>query len=650
MPRHREPLYMGVDLHYGNPSSARGARYYIAVVRGDGSLAYKAPEASIARLIRVAWELRPRVIAVDNPYELASSRRDLIRILSMLPPESSVVQVNVVDGRQVDVREAARRAGLDPGHGKPSPGKTAYLLAVMASMGHGEPLRIVEEKTLIVISRGRSGAGGGWSQQRFQRRVRASIHQAALRVREALDRAGLEYDYRYRRSEGGLESAVFTVYAPRSRLRGVVRSYRGVDYSIEVKPVYSARVFLDDDARDRLVIVGLDPGISTGLAVIDLKGRILHLASYKGIDRGELIREILVHGSPIIIAADVNPPPEAVRSIAAKLGAEVYTPPQDLTGEEKREIALQGSVKPRDSHQRDALAAAYKAYQALRAKLSRIESYLDSINLDLDVDEVKAEVLRGKTVADAVERQIMKLLEPRDERTADKPRGVDKRRDEAGPEYSSIIEALKAEKRMLEDKIASLQAELERERLNARLAIQSLKLEVLRDGEVKMLRSRVERLEEEVERLRRALEEYKAREHMLKTALEEVASGSMILAGRVKVLSARNLNRIPRGAKVLIVEDPNTFETSAVDRLEELGVRVVLAEGGPLANSLRKRMIPVLDPKDYSTVDMGGVELVDSKVLIDAEEVRRRMVEESRGVDLEKIIREYRSRRAGSIP
>ncbi|MCE4602698.1 MAG: DUF460 domain-containing protein [Desulfurococcales archaeon] len=647
MARSGGPLYMGVDLHYGNPASARGARYYIVVVDTEGGLVAKAPESSIARLVRLAWEYRPRAIAVDNPYELAQSTRDLVRILSMLPPDVMVIQVNMDDEGLLDVREAARRAGLDPGQGKLSPGRTAYLLAVLASRGVGKPLRVVEEKTLITVSRGRGGSAGGWSQQRFQRRVRATIHAVATKIKEELDKAGLEYDYRYRRSKGGLESAVFTVYAPRSRLRGVVKPYRGPDYSVEVKPVYRAKIYLEE-GRGRPVIVGLDPGISTGLAIMDLAGRILHLASYKGIDRGGLIQEILAHGSPIIVAADVNPPPDTVRNIASKLGAEVYTPPQDMTTEEKRELAsrIQGA-KPRDSHQRDALAAAYKAYQALLSKMRQIDSYLGKFDLELDPEEVKAEVLRGTTLAEAVERQIMRII-GESRRGEEKPRVARReQRQEAGEgvDYAGIIEGLKAEKRRLEDKIAALEAELERERINARLAIQGARAEAYRDQELRTLRSRVERLEEEARKLRSMIEDYKSMTARLAGMVVDAARGNLVLAARVKVLTSRNVNRIPQGTRILLVEDSNTFERAALEKLAEAGVEGVIVEPGPLANALRKAMIPALRPI-YRVVEEAGVVLVESRALEDALEERRRLEEERASrVDLERLITEYRMRR-----
>ncbi len=642
-PRKR-PLYMGVDIHYGSPSSTRGARYYVALVDEEGNLVSRAPEASIARVIRIAWEARPRILAVDNPYELASNNRDLARILSMLPPDTNVVQVNMDEHGPIDLREAARRAGVDPGPGKPSPGRTAYLLAVLASRGVGRPLRIVEEKTLIIVSRGRGGSGGGWSQQRFQRRVRASVQQAASRIKEALERAGLEYDYRYRSSVGGLESAVFTVYAPRARLRGIVRPHRGLDYTVEVKPVYTARLYLDNDTG-RHVIVGIDPGITTGIAVLDLNGRILHLASHKGIDRGAIIQEILRHGTPVMVATDVNPPPEAVKSIASKLGADLYTPPEDLSTDEKRELASRAGVKPRDSHQRDALAAALRAYHNLKSKMAQIDSYLHSIDLDLDREQVKAEVLRGSTVAEAVERQIMNILSPRQEEARQAPR-QEGRRQEQQEDYTRIIEGLRAEKRRLLDKITTLEAELERERINARLAIQQARAEAYRDHELKVLAERLEKMEGEVERLKERLEEAERRNRDLERILEDLASGSKVLASRVKVLSKRNLNKIRRGTKILVVEDPNTFEKAAIQRLEEMGIKAVIVEEGPLANSLRTRNIPSIPPGKYQVEDLWGIILVDANILEEAERERKRLVEsKKRTIDLEKLVNEYRMNR-----
>ena len=55
----------------------------------------------------------------------------------------------------------------------------------------------------------------------------------------------------------------------------------------------------------RSLIVGIDPGISTGVAILDLHGRLIHLSSRRDENKTKLARDILDHGSPMLVAMDV---------------------------------------------------------------------------------------------------------------------------------------------------------------------------------------------------------------------------------------------------------------------------------------------------------------------------------------------------------
>ncbi|HID41000.1 MAG TPA: DUF460 domain-containing protein, partial [Pyrodictium sp.] len=375
------------------------------------------------RLIRLIWEYRPDILAIDNIYELASSEKELVKITSMLPPDLNIVQpTRLPDGSLVDLRRLAKLAGLDTGSGKLSPARTAYLTALLASMGYGSRIRFIEEKTRIVIAKSRRLKHGGMSSPRYQRRVRSAVLRAVKDVKRILDRHRLDYDLMFRKSGGGLDSAVFIVYVPRSRLNGIIKPHEDSDVRIEIQPVYSSRIVFETDASDHLnqtkpyIIVGIDPGISTGVAAVDLNGQPVFAFSRRGIDRSEVIELISRHGIPVLIATDVRPAPVFVRKLAAAMGVPVYEPPASLSVEEKRSIVEEYTRRHpelrrvTDAHVRDALAAAVKALHMHESKMRQIESYTARLGLDIDVDAVKADVIKGATIAEAVERAIHAAL------------------------------------------------------------------------------------------------------------------------------------------------------------------------------------------------------------------------------------------------
>jgi len=652
-----EDLCMGVDIESGSPEGGN-ARYSLVVIKCGGPLIYKAESSSLARLVRVAWDYRPRRLGVDNVYELGGDERRLSRVLSLLPPDLEVFQVTLVDGVFLDVREVAVRAGIVEDFSKMNPLRTSYVVAMLACMGYGTSVRSVEEKTVVQVSKLRSHSSGGWSQQRYQRRVRAAIHSIATSIKEALDRAGLDYDYYYKESRGGLESAVFTVYAPRDVVRGVVEEVRGPDYVVKVKPVYRSKLLVATGGRglqSRPLIVGVDPGVTTGVALVDLDGRILHVTSIRAADRGSVVELISRYGKPVIVAVDVSEVPDSVRKLATQLGANIYTPPHDLTSIEKRDLIerFAGEVKLRDSHERDALAAAYKAYLSLREKLEDVEEKLRDMGAEIEREEVKRWVLEGLSLAEALERALEKAIEDVEFREGRVRREERRVQQVDVTEYLVEIERLRAQRESLEARVRELEESLRDYERRLRDAQSSIRVEIARDAEIAKLKSRVEALEREVDRLRAEKERLEEEVVRIARTITAVSSGELVLARRIPILTVRNLRREEefRGGDIVIVDNPNTFENEAVAELARMKVKAVLLQNldSPLANILREKLIPALDARRYRVEEIHGIVLVESKVLGDAEVEKERLKALRKPPDIERIVEEYRRERRSLI-
>lgn len=685
---------MGVDVEPGCGSSRRC--YSVAVVE-DGRLVEKYEQVPLHRLIRLIWELRPDVLAVDNVYELAADARELGRVASMLPPELSIVQpTRLPDGSLVDVRHLARLAGLDPGRGKPSPSRTAYLVALLASMGYGSRLRFVEEKTRIIVARNRRLKHGGMSSPRYQRRVRAAILRAVKDIKRALDRSRLDYDLMFRKSGGGLDSAVFIVYAPRSRLNGIIKSHEDTDVRIEVQPVYSHKLSFEHPAapqergRKPFIIVGVDPGISTGIAALDLRGRPVLALSRRGMDREEVVELIRSHGIPVMIATDVNPAPDFVKKLAGMLHVPLYTPPASLSVEEKREIfeklaqRYPGLRRIADSHVRDAFAAAVKAYRVHEAKLRQIDSYLSRISLDIDTEEIKALVIKGKSIAEAVEEAINRALAgeeraalivrrrhgPRSggaqHRAEEKP-GSNGAQAAARPREELLLARLNA----LAARVRELEEELERLRMENRLLAieyrESLGLE--RDREIAALTERVNTLQRELEKLREENTRLREENQLLREALLRAAHGLLVPAPVLDELDNEDLERLAAhsdtyGKTIAVLRRVNPVALAS--RLPEAApmLRALLVPGERLEEARqaveKQHRVPVLPAEPYLAAEASGLALLDPRVIVDAytrlreveeeirreQEARRRVLTRDR---LRAMLEEYRARRAKKL-
>ncbi|MBI1973178.1 DUF460 domain-containing protein [Candidatus Micrarchaeota archaeon] len=120
------------------------------------------------------------------------------------------------------------------------------------------------------------------------------------------------------------------------------------------------------------LIVGVDPGTTVGLAFVDLRGAPAGTFSSKNLSEGDVITRLREAGEPVIIASDKNPLPEMVSKLAANFSCRVFVPRKSLKVAEKK--ALTQPHSHGNAHERDALAAALKAYGTYSGKLRQLEN------------------------------------------------------------------------------------------------------------------------------------------------------------------------------------------------------------------------------------------------------------------------------------
>ncbi len=135
-----------------------------------------------------------------------------------------------------------------------------------------------------------------------------------------------------------------------------------------------------------MLIVGYDPGEYTGLAIFDLRGRLLFKITKKDFSEEEIIKEITKFGKPIFIATDKEKIPKSVEKLAMRVKAKVFNPKEDLPVKKKIELARK--FNPRDDHERDAIAAAYFAYLSYQKLIEKIEEKLRALTLDYVFERV----------------------------------------------------------------------------------------------------------------------------------------------------------------------------------------------------------------------------------------------------------------------
>ncbi|MEM4823759.1 MAG: DUF460 domain-containing protein, partial [Zestosphaera sp.] len=395
---------VGIDI-VRSGSDLSQFRYAMAFLEGGVLKAVK--EVSFGGLIRELWDIRPEILATDNVLELGGSKRDLLKVIKMLPPGLTLVQVNVESGKLVKVQYLAEETGLTSDKSKLDPFKTALVIAYLAKEGYGSKLRVFENKVKIYVYPGRSGVAGGSRTEKYVRSLRALVTRHVRKIKEVLDKNNIDYDLTVRRSDGGIEKALFTVYTSREKLYGLIKQVKGKDVVVRIRPVLS-KSFLNDIVESgksdekRYLIVGYDPGVSVGLAVLDLDMNLVYVTSGRELDRGDIHNLLIKLGRPALVATDKNPPPEMCRKLAASLGALLYVPQKSLSTADK-EMSVAEFIKQhptidiKNSHERDALAAALKAYREFQEKLEKLSCRLREMGFyDINLQKYKVKVLTNE--------------------------------------------------------------------------------------------------------------------------------------------------------------------------------------------------------------------------------------------------------------
>ncbi|AFZ71189.1 hypothetical protein Calag_1487 [Caldisphaera lagunensis DSM 15908] len=651
----KREFYMGIDIESGSPLSKENHKFFVIIIDNDLKIVNKIRDITLSSLIRLAWEWKPKAIAIDNVFEIAKDEKSLSKILSLLPPQTQLVQVTINDGKFADIKEIAKQINLEIDQGKLTPSKTAYLAAVIALKGKGTKISFSNEKTQIIVSKGRWSKSGGMSQNRYQRRIRASVNIAANKIKDLLERSGIDYDMFVKKGEGGIDSAIFTVYTSREKLYGIVRPHKGIDYSIAIKSIYDGKILFGNnlDKPDRPIIVGIDPGITTGIAIIDLEGNVLYLDSKKEMDRGDIISLIYSYGKPILLAVDVDIIPDMVKKLASQINAEIYVPREDMLVVDKSSLALKatGGENPDTTHERDALASAYKAFLNYKSKLSQVESYVEKIDIDLDVEKIKADVIRGITIADAIDKQINEMLNLNNEEYKEENNNNCNPDKQPENELISKIQKLEAEKITLENKVNELIKSLAISENEVRSVKQKLKTELLKDEEIKKLKNDVSRLNSLVNELEENINIANEKNNLFKNILMKILNNEMIIIKRLQSLKMNNIKKVEdiygklKEGDVILIEDQGSFENDAINYIIKKNILAIIVnrEDTTLSELLKKKGIPVLNKNDYNIVDIDIFTFAPSTILKDAsmknKELKKSNVEE---IDLRNIIDQYR--------
>jgi predicted RNase H-like nuclease (RuvC/YqgF family) len=645
-----DDLIFGVDVQSGD---IRGDAPSYALVSYDGE-AFDRDVVSLRKLHRLIESEEPAIIATDNTFELAEDKGALVRFLSGLPSETKLVQVTG-DERPEPLSRVASRHGVP--YGK-KPMREAEAAARLAARNVGYEVSAFTDTTEIKVSRGRSTGSGGWSEDRFTRRIHGSVKRTARDVESKLDEAALEYEKDITEKYGGYSQARFEVAATPAELP--VSARRSGDVRIEIERERRDGIEYEPLAKRRdHVVVGIDPGTTTAVALTDLDGTVLDVWSSRTADTATVIEWIIEHGRPVIVAADVEPMPETVEKIRRSFDAGGWIPSRDLSVDKKLHRTRNEAYD--NDHERDAMAAALFAFDDHEDQFERIGA---KVPPQFDRGEVIARVVADEESVEAVLDAMGDDEEDTEETTTHEPREL--------TDEEKQIKRLKARTQRLENHVEDLQGTVSRK--NDRIEELESELSEARREERREARERreVTRLERENERLKRELSAAETETESLADKIERLkelwkldhSNFADVAEKKRDLVPVKPVDQFTKGAieraddsygiasdDVVYLRDASGAGRETAKRLTEYEPRVVLRDGGLSEQAdeiLFSADIPVGPAEDVPIQEVDELAVAresDVEAVIeewaDRAEKRRR---ERKAAEIDQLISEHRAR------
>ncbi len=491
---------IGVDVIRGSVRSRSRRPTYAFVLFVDGEI-LEETEVTRFRLLRRLSEERPEILAVDSLQELAADQHELYALLQAMPPGTRLVQVTGGE-RLESLAQVAGRYNIR--FNRLSPYDEARTIARVAALGSGAEVIAFENTSEIAVTRHRSPGRGGWSQNRYVRKIHGAVRQKAREIEAELVAAGVRYTKQETRAFGGTSRVVFELPVPRDKVP--VSTYHGADVQVRITGKRLERIrFRPLTGKPRYLIVGIDPGTTTAYAALDLDGNLLAIRSSRQLTMADLVEELTRVGRPLVIASDVREMPFSVEKIRRSFSAVAYTPKSDISVEAKLEAARPFPYS--NDHERDALSAALEAH---RHYTNRFQSLMRRIPAGVDLDEVRAGVVRGLSL-----EQVMEGLRVRPPAPvpAPSPAAPEPPLDEGGERVRflegqnkrlrALVQEYQEERARKDRELARIEARFKRARSRVAAKVQESAEIASRDAEIESLRGRLRREEKSVRRLKR---------------------------------------------------------------------------------------------------------------------------------------------------
>lgn len=383
----------------------------------------------------------------------------------------------------------------------------------------------------------------------------------------------------------------------------------------------------------KLLIAGIDPGITVGYALIDLKGNLVSIGSEKHLDLDSLVSEIVKIGRVIIVGTDKGKTPDFVERFANAVGARLVGPDADMGSGEKADLVRTYAFD--NDHQFDALASALFSLKKLSSLLKKIEFYVEKYDKHKIAGKLtQLVVLNGMSIrlaSDLLERPdkeeskiVNKVIEKRTFEEKDFLKLYSKLKQVEKENY-----LLRRQNRNIKDEIRDLEKPREKKkpyekRFNQLLRQREKRFFVL-EREMSSKDTEIDVLNSEIDKLNGFL-----------SALDKnILLKKLDNFGNIEFEKKEKLLKISKD-DILLVDDPNIISDKAIDKIKnKVYVVVYNKKPGKKISSLH-----------FIFIDAKKLDIEDNQYF--AVTSKEEFEKEKAKVDiLSKVISDYKKERLG---
>ncbi|HVP95605.1 DUF460 domain-containing protein [Methanoregula sp.] len=643
----------GIDIVKGSVRS-RSRRPMYALVRLEGNEITSESTVSMFRLFRLLSEERPDILAVDSIQEIATDQHELFFFLASLPPQTKLVQVTGGEKKETLGKVAAR---YNISFDRFDPFAEARTSARVAALGAGAEVIAFENESEVVVSRHRSPGRGGWSQNRYVRKIHGAVQLKGREIEMQLAATGLRYEKKETKAFGGCSRVAFTVFAARGQVP--ISTYRGADVQVRISGKRLERIrFRPLSGKPRYMIVGIDPGTTTAIAALDLDGNLLHLESSRQMNMSGVIEALYRVGKPLVIASDVQEMPHSVEKIRRAFSAVAYTPKQDTPVETK--LALTSGYPYENVHERDALSAALDASVQYQHKFRNL---IKRVPPGHDLDEVRARVIRGQALDQVL--VDMHAVAPPAALAEEAPvvSAGEGRHDERVRVLDGMVKRLRTYVAELQEEVKAKEYEIHRLQGRLRAVHDTRTTQLAKDAEVAKRDAIIQSLKKRLRKEERHGRTLAKRVERIRTFAELSVDGEAV---PVKVLDALTRDGLRRLADdtgvhegdIVYVQRTGGWGNSVLRDLADAKIRALITPGAGEGNvqigaAFREVGIPLLTPSETGVQVRGRQGLAPRDRIEPAisrwQEEQAQFVREKESSRIEHMFKEYKSERGKEV-